>query len=343
MEKIEVLLKKDLASNFDTRKMLNRSSLAIDQSIIDNLENGLFTCEAIDTLAGKFPIFKYRTCITIHGSWPEISRTRIGGYKNVHQNLNGSVEVYYSAIDVEKIHKVAQTLRAVGSNFHYQESSTERGFYWMLPITNREELLQAQTKMQPIAEKLTALKLYGYVSLYTAKDFFRQFLVLAVIPLALPENLVSHLESELTGFNSDEISTKVNEYKEAQRQKEAQRKAENEQYAKEQKEKAQKIIERANELRPTISHLIECNDINAGTLVKIFYEQSSDKIRFVYYRKTGAGAFGRVKWSKAFSDTFISDFDALKWQEQKQKMQSEFNLKEFRIALANGRKINRAA
>lgn len=331
MEKIEVLLKKDLSSSFDTRKMLNRSRLGIDQSVIDSLEAGEFTCEAIDLLSAKFPIFKYRTCITIHGNWPEISRTRIGGYKNVHQNLNGSVEVRYSAIDTDKVYQVAKTLRACESNFRYQENSNERGFYWMHQITSKDELLQASELMKPIAEKLTSLRLYGHVSLFTAKDFFRQFLVLAVIPLALPLTMVNELECQLTGLDRAQIDAKV---KEAQDKETAEKLARDERaqaYAIEAKEKKERILARANDLRPSIAHLSECTDIHAGTIVKIFYDQASDKVKFVYYRKTGAGAFGRIKWQKAFSDSFTHDLDALKWIDQKQRLTHEFKLAEFRL------------
>jgi len=331
MEKIEVLLKKELASSFDTPKKLNRSSLAIEQSVIDNLENGVFTCESIDLLSAKYPIFKYRTCITVHGSWPEISRTRIGGYKNVHQNLNGSVEVRYSAIDSEKMQTIAENLRACESNFRFQENSNERGFYWMLPITCKDDVIKAQTKMQPIAERLTKLNIYGHVSLYTARDFFRQYLVLALVPLALPENMVLPLTLELTGLDSEQLQTKIALYRAEVERKEIERKKERLEYEQKEKAKKEQIIARANDVRPVIAHLSECNDITAGILVKVFYEVQSDKIRFAYYQKTGNGAFGRVKWSKAFSDVYTDQIEGLKWIEQKQKMINEFNLKEFRL------------
>lgn len=331
MEKIEVLLKKDLSSSFDTRKMLNRSNLAIAQSVIDELESGVFTCEAIDLLSAKYPIFKYRTCITIHGNWPEISRTRIGGYKNVHQNLNGSVEVRYSAIDTDKIHSVAQTLRACGSNFRYQENSNERGFYWMHEVRTKEDILTASELMKPIAEKLTALRLYGHVSLFTAKDFFRCYLVLALVPLALPAAMVESLECELTGLDRAQIDAKIFEANQAEQRENDARKLRIAEYEREQKAKKEKILERANDLRPSIAHLSECSDITAGTLVKIYYDTTSDRVRFVYYRKTGAGAFGRVKWQKAFSDAYTPDVDGLKWIDQKQRLINEFKLAEFRL------------
>jgi hypothetical protein len=331
MEKIEVLLKKDLSSSFDTPKKLNRSNKTIDQSVIDQIENKEFTCENIASLALNFPIFKYRTCITIHGLWPQLTVSRIGSYKNVIQNNNGSVEIRYSAIDTKKIYSVAEKLRAIKSNFRFQENSSERGFYWMLPIKTKEDLLLAQTKMKPIAEKLTSLKLYGHVSLYTARDFFTNYLVLALIPLALPANMVEPLTLELTGMNAIDLQTKLAEHAELERIENDRRKIENEIYAKDQKEKKEKLIERANEVRKAILHLNECNDITKGTLVKVYYDQTTDKLRFVYYRQIGKGSFGRIKYAKAFTDSYTEQLESLTWNEQKQKMQSEFNLKEFRL------------
>lgn len=115
MKKIETLLNIDTNAKFDTPKKLNRSSKLIAAETVEQLEDGIFTTEMIKELARQYPVYRYRTCITVHGQWPEIERTRIGGYKNVHQNQNGSVEIYYSAIDKEKINRIREGLEGTGT------------------------------------------------------------------------------------------------------------------------------------------------------------------------------------------------------------------------------------
>lgn len=123
MKKIETLLNIDTNAKFDTPKKLNRSSKAILPQTVEQLEDGIFTSEMIKELAKSYPVYRYRTCITVHGLWPEVERTRIGGYKNVHQNQNGSVEIYYSAIDKEKINRIREGLEGTGTAWRYSESS----------------------------------------------------------------------------------------------------------------------------------------------------------------------------------------------------------------------------
>lgn len=174
MEKIEVLLKKDLCKSFDTPKKLNRSNKAIAPAVINDLENGLFTCEAIDQLSQSFPIFHYRTCITVHGHWPTIERTRVGGYKNVHQNLNGSVEVRYSAIDNEKIERICQGITIDGCKYRYHENSNERSFSWAEEIT-KENFNQVRARMEPHAQTLaryTVMLIYISVGICSVNFWF---------------------------------------------------------------------------------------------------------------------------------------------------------------------------
>ena len=74
MKKIEELLNIDLGCKFDTPKKLNRSTSQVRSEIVDELEEGSFTSEMIAELRNDYPIFYYRTCITIHGFWPEVHR-----------------------------------------------------------------------------------------------------------------------------------------------------------------------------------------------------------------------------------------------------------------------------
>lgn len=73
----------------------------------------------------KYPIFKYRGQITLHGIFNEFdTNLRIGSYKNLIINGNGSLGVKYNAIDHEKKRKLGGMLSYFGW-FHHRDSSSE--------------------------------------------------------------------------------------------------------------------------------------------------------------------------------------------------------------------------
>lgn len=337
MKKIEELLNLDLGHKFDTPKKLNRSRKEIPTDIIESLEAGNFTAEDIQALSRKFPVYRYRTCITAHGDWPAVSITRIGGYKNVHQNQNGSVEIYYSAIDREKIKHVYNVIKAQGpaNPWSYSESSTGREFYIQRAIT-RETLPQVSAELKPIAERLTALDIYGYVNLYTAATPWGQlFLVLSLHPLAIPEEQVSKLIQELTGLDEAGQKAALEAKEEAERQRALETEETLKRYREESERQKAEAEKKRSELIPQIEHLEKCNDIKRGILVKVSsgvsrYAGHKDP-EFVYYRYDGPGAFGRVKISTARSANY--NLKGLDWQEAKQRTKEELQkFQDFRLA-----------
>lgn len=321
MKKIETLLNIDTNGKFDTPKKLNRSSKAILPQTVEQLEDGIFTSEMIKELAKSYPVYRYRTCITVHGLWPEVERTRIGGYKNVHQNQNGSVEIYYSAIDKEKIDTIREQLRGTTSPFRYSENSTSREFAIYRTVT-KETLPQVRAELEPIARELSELNIYGYVNLYLAADMFRNYLVLSLHPLAIPAAEVSKLILKLSRLSKEEHEAQRAAYIQQQAQEEQQRKADYEalkqRQAAAEAAKAQEII---NVFKPQVAHLKECADLNRGILVGIAASTATPQINFVFYRKDGNGSFGRIKYSKALSRSL--SVEGLQWKEQKQSAPGE--------------------
>jgi len=93
VEKLETLLKLD-TGNFDTPKKLNRSDKPIPRSFVDQIEAAEIKSEMLETIQRSgFPVFRYKTCLTIHGLFDLEKLPRIGGYKNLIQNQNGSLEI----------------------------------------------------------------------------------------------------------------------------------------------------------------------------------------------------------------------------------------------------------
>jgi hypothetical protein len=96
-DKMKAMFSRKIGS-FDTPKRLNRANLIIPEDYQAKIEDGTITSSDIVNLSSIVPIFRYKTCITIHGKWA-IHRERIGGYKNIILNDNGSVELRYNAVD----------------------------------------------------------------------------------------------------------------------------------------------------------------------------------------------------------------------------------------------------
>lgn len=99
--------------SFNTPKKINRTPILIPEEYCDKIDNSTITSEDIVRLGSLVTLFRYKTCVTIHGLWRSTNE-RIGGYKNVHVNKNGSIELKYNAIDRDKKDALAKLCRIVG-------------------------------------------------------------------------------------------------------------------------------------------------------------------------------------------------------------------------------------
>lgn len=98
------------------RRVLNVAPDKPANVTADALENGM-TLEALQGIG--VPVLRYSTQITIHGLIPAFNDTkRVGGYRNLIRNGNGSVGVKYGAIDAAKKDLIARSARATGGKWH---------------------------------------------------------------------------------------------------------------------------------------------------------------------------------------------------------------------------------
>lgn len=137
--------------NFATPKKLNRSKSNLPANLIETIEAGEVTSEAIKQAAQIVPIYTYKTCLTIHGNLPEIQMQRIGGYKNLIQNKNGSLEIRYSAIDYTAKKQIQKYIGYGSSKNWCSKENSTTGIYF-------EKIQRAETKPQAL-EILQSLKI----------------------------------------------------------------------------------------------------------------------------------------------------------------------------------------
>ena len=297
MKQIESLLKHDLTGQYDTRKGLNRSSVKIPDSVIEDLEAGKFTSEMIDSLT--VPVFKYRTQITLHGLWNYQGQGRIGGYKNLVLNQNETLGVRYSAIDAEKVREIVRLLRYSGSRWRFYENSQDRQFTYHEEIKTAEELHASRLKLTGIAEIIKTLPAFGSVHLYVAADIFgRKFVCLDL-------NLEAIYQKDLPAFTEALFNTldgpkTYQELKRAKDEKEAQQAAENAETAQRISEQNKKKNEALQVAQDQIRHLRPASF--TGTIVRAIV---TDRLQpaFRFYRIGQKGSFGRYNVDTAISLT----------------------------------------
>lgn len=351
MERIETLLKHDMGSDFDTRKTLNRSGAKVPDNILEQIESGSFTCEMIDELAKKFPIFRYQTQITIHGEF-DVTNSRIGGYKNIFQNQNLSLGVKYSAIDTEKINKIREMLdrlRIYGSPetdellglnknyFYFIQNSQHRVFRRSQKITKENaDVLRAE--YLALTNKIKEVSIYGYVDCYIMPRLYDGHdIILDVHPLAIPSSKVNELVYAMLNINEESYNEKA-ELLDGIRAK----KKEKEDAEKEERNKRieAKLKRRTEFLEPykAAGDLTEIGSLSETTMVCKFAVDEGTEPEFTFkeyafYRIAGKGSFGKFKVQKALSATF--DLASLKWEDYKQMKLAEIKIKGWVVPTYN--------
>jgi hypothetical protein len=246
MKKREELFKKDIGS-FDTPKKINRSSKSIQAEILDSLESGTFTYEMLMELKKTFPVFYYRTCITIHGAWPSVRRQYIGSYKNVIQNQNGSLELRHTAIDVAKKEELKKWIYLLQGTilpfkFSYHKDSTGDSFQAIIDYNRKDEVVPFIKEMR---ERLSKVKsLYGGISA-SVFNFYGSLMIVCVFsPYAFAGKDMDNILCALSGFDKDHIT--VLKKQALKQQEEARAKREKEEA--EAKARAEAIREEADKL-----------------------------------------------------------------------------------------------
>ena len=110
-------------SNFDKKNKINRGYGIVPENVVADIESNGITSELLDQF--KFPVFKYKTQITLHGKFETGNNYFItGGYKNLIVNKNKSLGVRYSAIDIKKKLLIYNILRLEKSRFSASMNST---------------------------------------------------------------------------------------------------------------------------------------------------------------------------------------------------------------------------
>jgi len=224
---------------YDTPKKLNRSSKDVNGDFIDLLEDGTVTSRDILKQSQIVPIFTYKTCVTIHGNIPPVKISRIGGYKNIIQNANGSIEVRYSAIDNDLKAELGSYLKDYSS----QKNSTN-GYYFERTIRTqvREDAIKEIKAQSDFVETFVCDGFKAKMFVSGLNVFGMYYVITTIIPLVIDTD-ISVIACDITGKSIDEINAVIAEQKaeKERRDKECQERIVRQNELKEKRAELQKV------------------------------------------------------------------------------------------------------
>lgn len=269
-----------LAGTYDQRHKLNACNRSFPSYLLRQLEDGC-TIETLEKIASSFPIFKYRTQITIHGHFPELETSRVGYYKNLFKNENGSLGVRYSAIDAEKKERLANILKYAGWS---SKSSSLSFTLEKYARVERNEVPRTVETYKKEAERINLNLFVGSVDVTVAPFFGMYYVTLVVTPLYFYEKNFTSLVENLSGMTISELE----HIRDATIAAKKEREAKWEQRYKEEQEKRRKESEefKANNPLPfenKNNYTLQVNDVVA------FYNENFYGIRIEFCKVIKAG------------------------------------------------------
>ena len=221
--------------SYNTPKKLNRSTQKLATEFIEAIESGEITSQLITKI--PLPIFIYKTCITIHGNLPDIERQRIGGYKNIIQNANGSLEIRYSAID----YNIKKELSILLTGVYSRQETSSTGIYFEKSerTTDKAEAIELLNKRRAEAKNISfdgfrckvVVSGYCYFGMY--------YIFTAIYPLLIEKGILE-IAMHLTGKTREQLQQEQ-EQRQQQADKHEQSRQQSLQRAEQQKQQQQVI------------------------------------------------------------------------------------------------------
>jgi hypothetical protein len=305
---------------FDTPKKLNRSSKTVPQSFIDSVESGEVLSTDIKEIAKQFPIFTYKSCITIHGAIPEINRTRIGHYKNLIQNANGSMEIRWSAID-HSAKKQIKSFLNFADQWYTQENSTNGIYFEKTQKTEDKEKAneilkaeRAKIELLDVPEMTAKIFVQGWAY------FGRFYIITTILPYSVTGSPLD-IAVKLTGAPAAHFATKQAEQQAEQAKRDAEREnanAQRETAAAAAEQMVKSLPKTQLSATPGRIFVVPTIGVNNGY---------TPAVRF--YKIESKGTFGRVTVSSYVSDSLRPEADKFQpYMKGKQLKISEITLKQ---------------
>ncbi len=282
----------DFETNYAKKHKLNTCNKKVPQEFLDKIEQGCSIENLEEMMMERFDVFKYRTQITIHGIFPELSTRCIGGYVNLTQNKNKSVGVRYNAIDYEKKKRLFSMLKTLG--IWYAERNSQNYIIFKMQridTRNKEQIITAVHKYEEEAKTIDRKLFVGNVYCNLQEDLWgRIYVVLTVNICCFYEANFKSLFENLSGMSYSDGEKKVAEIVEKEERERAERNARWEvEAAKRREEEAKK----KEELLRLQKDFVENNPLKGFTMKENYLPRKGEILGYPHYDRYS----GEFKWN----------------------------------------------
>lgn len=297
MKNIETLFSRE---NFDAKNILNRSGKIIDKEQLQQIEEHGATFEQLENLG--VPVFKYKTQITIHGNFPELEQTYIGGYKNLLQNKNGSIGVKWRAIDYQKKNIIYRKVKAYNQQWRIKENSQDFYIYKLSKaFQTREEYAETLEIEKKFLSSVDKTKFYGDCGVFLSRDWACYYLVTYINLGALKQENTQTVIENICGASVQAIDDAIHQKEIDEAEKQKQEQENRRQRAQKEQELKEPILERAREFLSNNGYILVKDEKikNGDIFVKIICDTDSGDYKLNAHQFSKSGQ--QRKWRKKIS------------------------------------------
>lgn len=214
------------AGNYDSKHKLNTTNKEMPIELLEKIDNGDVSFEVLNEYINRgYDIYTYRTQITIHGVCNKELNDRIGGYKNVIVNGNGSVGIKWVAIDRIKKNKIYNAIvKVFGYDWYIvNNSSLYRVELWKRLGDNADENKTIYNEMQKIVNRVGNDLFLGYIGIDKYVSIFNvSYYVLTIDINAIAENNVDEFLCRVLDKGSiGEVNDALTDYAKEEEKKRA--------------------------------------------------------------------------------------------------------------------------
>lgn len=279
----------DFETEFARKHKLNTCNRRVPQEFLDKIEDGCSIENLEEMMQKRFDVFKYKTQITIHGIFPELSTRRVGGYINLVQNQNKSVGVRYSAIDFDKKSRLYNMLSRL-KLWNVERNSQTFGIYKTkrLPDNwkeNREEILSIVRSYENEAKNIDRKLFVGNVCCNLVQGLWGDvYVMLSVNIQCFYERNFKALFENLSGMNFEEGERKVAEIIEKETREREER---NRQYEIEAAKRREEEAKKKAELIERKKAFINANPLQGFSLRENHLPHHGEILGYVHYDRYG--------------------------------------------------------
>ncbi len=225
---------------YDKKHKVNTSSSKVSDNVLNEIETKGVSLERLNELSKQgIDIYKYRTQITIHGQFSELSNQYLGYYQCLIQNKNKSIGIKWNAVDFEKKSKIYSAMQ--NCDYTIEKKSNLWVARKMKSVKNIDEAVEYSTKYMDIVKRIEKNIFYGTANCYAMNiPYYGMFVVLEIDINAVLEKNLEKLFTQITEKTFAEVEAEA----EVRRlEREARYKKEREAREIEAKKEAQKRLE----------------------------------------------------------------------------------------------------